>query len=150
MPLARALPRTLAAAAAMALLLSGCALAPVTDVSDEQARDRFIALVNAAQDAAGGDWQVQDDPSPRECTIPLWVTGSRIPALRTGPAPQDGLDDAAGRIQRHFTDLGMRTTVTEVGDVLEVRGETAAGELLLFRVSATAMTITGESECRPA
>lgn len=150
MPLARALPRTLAAAAATALLLSGCALAPVTDVSDEQARDRFIALVNAAQDAAGGDWQVQDDPSPRECTIPLWVTGSRIPALRTGPAPQDGLDDVAGRIQRHFTDSGMRTTVTEVGDVLEVRGETAAGELLLFRVSATAMTITGESECRPA
>lgn len=150
MPPARALPRTVAVLVAATLVLSGCALSPTTDVTDQQARDRFITLVNAAQEAAGGDWQVQDDPSPRECTIPLWVTGSRIPALRTGPAPRDGLDDAAGRMQRHFTDSGMRTTVTEVGDVVEVRGETAAGELLLFRVSATAMTITGESECRPA
>ena len=150
MPPARALPRTVASLVAAALLLSGCALSPTTDVTDQHARDRFITLVDAAQDAAGGRWQVKDDPSPRECTIPLWVTGARIPALRTGPAPGDGIEEAAGRMQRHFTDSGMRTTVSEIGDVVEVRAETPTGELLLFRVSETAMTITGESECRPA
>ncbi|MGY6496666.1 MAG: hypothetical protein ACXIUP_00400 [Microcella sp.] len=150
MPPARALSRSLATVAAAALLLSGCALAPTTDVTDQQARDRFIAHVDTAQGAAGGSWETKDDPSPRECTIPLWVTGARIPALRTGPAPADGLEAAAGRMQRHFTDAGMRTTVSEIGDVVEVRAETPAGELLLFRVSETAMTITGESECRPA
>jgi hypothetical protein len=145
----RALPRLTAPLAVTALLLGGCALSPSTDVTDQQARDRFISLVDAVQSAAGGTWSVQDDPSPRECTIPLWVPGERIPALRTGSAPADGIDMTAGRIHRHVTEQGMRATVSELADVVEVRAESAAGELLLFRVSDTAMTVTGESECRP-
>lgn len=147
----RALSRlaAVAAVAATALLASGCAIEPTTDVTDQEARDRFIALVDAAQEVAGGAWQSQDDPSPRECTIPLWVPGERIPALRTGEAPRGDIDAMVTRMEEHFTEQGLDTTVSDVGDVVEVRGESLAGELLLFRVSETAMTLSGESECRP-
>ncbi|HET8958580.1 MAG TPA: hypothetical protein VFM95_09020 [Microcella sp.] len=137
-------------AAAIALAVSGCSITPVTDVTDQQARDRFIALVDAAEDAAGGTWEVQDDPSQRECTIPLWVPGTRISALRTGPAPHSDVADVTARMEAHFEEAGLTVTVSDIGDVVEVRGESVAGELLLFRVSETAMTLSGESECRPA
>lgn len=146
----RARSSLLAVVAATALLASGCSITPITDVTDQEARDRFIALVDAAEDAAGGTWEVQDDPSPRECTIPLWVAGTRIPALRTGPAPHSDVADVTARMEAHFEESGLTVTVSDVGDVVEVRGESRAGELLLFRVSETAMTLSGESECRPA
>ena len=128
MPPARALPRIAALAALTALLMTGCALAPPTDVTDHEARDRFIALVDEAEQAAGGRWQVQDDPSPRECQIPLWVTGSRVPALRTGPAPVDGVAATAERMREHFEGAGMTVSVSDVADVVEVRAGLEEGE----------------------
>lgn len=135
-------------ACAIVLALAGCAVVPVSAGSDSEARERFLALLDDAQALVGGDWQVRDDPTPRECVIPLWVSGERYPALRIGDAPA-APSAAAERVERAWSDAGLRVTRTDVGDVVEVKGETADGELLVLRVSESASTLLGESECRP-
>jgi len=135
-------------AGAIVLALAGCAVVPVSAGSDSEARDRFLALLDDAQELVGGDWQVRDDPTPRECVVPLWVSGERYPALRIGDAPA-APSAAAERVERAWNDAGMRVTRTDVGNVIEVKGETADGELLVLRVSESASTLLGESECRP-
>lgn len=151
-------PRTAALAVlALSLLLSlpiavgGCAVLAPTPVTDEQARDRFLAVLDDAQALVGGDWTVMDDPTPRECVIPLWVAGERLPALRVGDAPAGvaGVADAAERVAQAWSTAGMRVTRTEIGEVVEVKGESTAGELIVLRVSEAASTLIGESECRP-
>jgi len=128
--------------------LAGCALHAPSAVEDEEARERFVALLDVTQSAAGGTWSVRDDPTPRQCIIPLWVTGERFPALRLADAPVSPAR-AADRVEEAWREHGLEVTVTEVSDVVELKGESAAGELLLFRASDSAMTLTGESECRP-
>lgn len=128
--------------------LSGCTLQAPSAVEDEEARERFVALLDDTQAAAGGSWSVQDDPTPRECTIPLWVTGERFPALRLAEAPASP-SRAADRVEEAWRAHDLEVTLTEVSDVIELKGESAQGELLLFRASDGAMTLTGESECRP-
>lgn len=140
--------RAAAVAVIAATALAGCAVAPVSVVSDAEARDRFVALVDDAQELVGGDWQVLDDPTPRECVIPLWVGGERYPALRIGDAPA-APSAAAERVEQAWSAAGFRVTRTDIGDVIEVKGETAHGELIVLRVSASASTLLGESECRP-
>jgi len=119
-----------------------------TPVTDLEARDRFSAVLDDAQQIVGGEWSVMDDPTSRECIIPLWVTGERYPALRIGEAPAS-VTTAADRIEEAWTDGGMRVTRTDIGDVVEVKGESADGELLILRLSESASTLLGESECRP-
>ena len=128
--------------------LAGCAVQDPTPVTDLEARDRFMTVLDEAQDLVGGDWDVRDDPTPRECVIPLWIPGERYPALRVGDAPAS-VSAAAERIEQAWNDAGMRVTRTDIGDVIEVKGESAEGELVVLRVSASASTLLGESECRP-
>ncbi len=136
------------ASSVLAGSVAGCAMVPVSAGSDSDARDRFLALVDETQTLVGGDWQVDDDPTPRECVIPLWVAGHRYPALRIGDAPA-APSAAAERVEQAWSADGIRVTRTDIGDVIEVKGETADGELLVLRVSASASTLLGESECRP-
>lgn len=145
-PGARTFAGTLAAVTTLALV--GCVVGPVSPGSDSDARDRFITLLDEAQRMIGGDWMVEDDPTPRECVVPLWVAGERYPALRIGDAPAAPAA-AAERVVQAWSAAGMTVTRTDVGDVIEVRGETSDGELLILRVSASASTLLGESECRP-
>ncbi|MER3387102.1 MAG: hypothetical protein RIC81_12415 [Microcella pacifica] len=128
--------------------LGGCTLQAPSGVEDEEARERFVALLDDTQAAAGGSWSVRDDPTPRECLIPLWVTGERFPALRLAEAPVSPAL-AADRVEEAWRAHDLEVTLTEVSDVIELKGESAQGELLLFRASDSAMTLTGESECRP-
>jgi hypothetical protein len=128
--------------------LAGCAVQDPTPVTDLEARDRFMTVLDEAQGLVGGDWDVRDDPTPRECVIPLWIPGERYPALRVGDAPAS-VAAAAERIEQAWNDAGMRVTRTDIGDVIEVKGESAEGELVVLRVSASASTLLGESECRP-
>lgn len=137
-----------AAVALATVALAGCAVVPVSSVSDSEARDRFLALLDDAQERVGGDWQVRDDPTPRECVIPLWVGGERYPALRIGDAPA-APSAAAERVEQAWSAAGIRVTRTDIGDVIEVKGETPDGELIVLRVSESASTLLGESECRP-
>ncbi|KQV24580.1 hypothetical protein ASC54_08585 [Yonghaparkia sp. Root332] len=136
--------------AAMLLLgLSGCALEGPSGVSDTEARDRFIAVIDEAQRTIGGDWQVDDDPTSRECTIPLWVGGHRYPALRIGEAPSS-VERTADAVEQAWRDDGMSVERQLVGDVVEVSATSEFGELFILRVSEGAATLQGESECRPA
>lgn len=139
---------TLAVAAVM-IGLSGCAVQASTPVTDLEARDRFLSVLDDAQQLVGGEWQTMDDPTPRACVIPIWIPGERYPALRLGDAPAS-VDAAADRVELAWSDAGMRVTRTAIGDVVEVKGESTEGELVVLRLSASASTLVGESECRPS
>ena len=119
-----------------------------TAVTDADAHDRFLGALDETQELVGGEWEVLDDPTPRECVIPLWVAGERYPALRLGDAPALA-SVAADRVESAWNEQGMRVTRTDIGDVIEVKGETTSGELLVLRFSESASTLLGESECRP-
>lgn len=135
--------------AALALLsLSGCALQSPSEVTDAEARDRFIAVLDEAQRTAGGSWDVQDDPTSRDCVVPLWVAGHRYPGLRVGDAPRS-VDRSADAVDQLWRDEGMTVERAVVGDVVEVKATSEFGELYVFRVSESASTLQGESECRP-
>jgi hypothetical protein len=138
----------LGAVALLTIGLSGCAVQQATPVTDAEAHDRFLAALDDTQSIVGGEWEVLDDPTPRECVIPLWVAGERYPALRLGEAPVLA-SRAADRVESAWNEQGMRVTRTDIGDVIEVKGESAEGELFVLRVSESASTLLGESECRP-
>lgn len=138
----------LCAIAGVTFGLSGCAVQQPTPVTNAEAHDRFLAALAETQSIVGGEWRVLDDPTSRECVIPLGVTGERYPALRLGEAPVLATV-AADRVESAWNEQGMRVTRTDIGDVIEVKGETTDGELLLLRVSESASTLLGESECRP-
>jgi hypothetical protein len=139
---------TLAAAAAVVFCLSGCVVAPGSGVTPDEARDRFIGVLDSTQEALGGSWENFDDPTARNCTIPLWVEGIRFPGLRLGAAP-DSPKTALETVEQHWDALDVASERTEVGDVTEVRGSSPTGDLFIFRANEDAMTLQGESECRP-
>jgi hypothetical protein len=142
--------RSMLAAAAVAVLsLSGCVVAQGSGVPAEEARERFIGVLDSTQDALGGGWDDRDDPTPRNCTIPLWVEGIRYPGLRLGDPPPDSPDAALDTVERHWERLEVASERAEIGDVTELRGSNPAGDLFIFRVSDEGMTLMGESECRP-
>ncbi len=134
---------------AATVLLAGCAVQPISSATDDEAHERFLALLDDTQGVIGGEWEVMDDPTPRECVIPLWVGGTRMPALRVGE-PASSPASAADLVAEEWEAQGIQVTRTDVGDVLEVKGETDDHELLVLRLSDSASTLLGESECRPA
>ncbi len=134
--------------AAVLVGVSGCALQSPSEVTDAEARDRFLAVIDETQQLVGGVWQVDDDPTPRGCTVPVWVAGERYPALRVSEDPRG--DGHADRVQQAWEDNGLEVDRSLVGDVVELKAESEFGEVYLFRVSEQAMTLQGESECRPA
>lgn len=147
----RTLVAVTAAVVAVGLIslgLTGCAVQQATPVTDAEAHDRFLIALDETQSIVGGEWQVLDDPTPRECVIPLWIAGQRYPALRVGDAPVL-VAVAADRVEAAWNEQGMKVTRTDIGEVTEVKGETSSGELLVLRISASASTLLGESECRP-
>lgn len=132
----------------IAAVLAGCAVQQPSSVTDDEARERFLTVIDDTQTLVGGEWTVMDDPTPRECIIPLWVSGERYPALRVGEAPRS-IAAAAERIEQVWATEGMTVTRTDIGDVVEVKGESDTGELVVLRLSDSASTLLGESECRP-
>jgi hypothetical protein len=138
----------LAALAVAVLCLPGCVVAQGSGVRPEEARDRFLGVLNSTQEALGGDWENRDDPTPRNCTVPLWVEGIRYPGLRLGDAPASP-EAALDTVERHWDKLDMASERTEVGSVTELRGSDPSGDLFIFRANSDAMTLMGESECRP-
>jgi hypothetical protein len=76
------------------------------------------------------------------------VEGIRYPGLRLGKAP-DSPSEALSTVEEHWETLEVTSERTEVGDVTELRGTNPAGDLFIFRANADAMTLQGESECRP-
>lgn len=131
------------------LALGGCSISAGSGLSPEAARDDLLAALDETQDALGGAWDNRDDPTPRGCVIPLFVEGQQYPALRVGPPPRDAAA-ALTVVADAWDERGYTVATTIVGDVTELQARTAVDALLVFRVSAEAMTLQGESECRPA
>ncbi len=128
--------------------LTGCVVAPGSGVTPDEARERFIGVLDSTQDALGGSWENSDDPTARNCTIPLWVEGIRYPGLRLGEAPGSPRE-ALDVVEEHWGTVQVTAERTEIGDVTELRGTNRSGDLFIFRANADAMTLMGESECRP-
>ena len=131
------------------LALGGCSLSASDDPTPAQARSELQEVLTATQDAVGGEWEVRDDPTPRGCVIPLWVEGERYPVLRIGSAPLDA-QAALAAVDRTWNEWGYEVDTIVVGEVTQLQGQSPADAVLIFRVSADAMTLQGESECRPA
>ncbi|MFC0678571.1 hypothetical protein ACFFGH_12045 [Lysobacter korlensis] len=138
----------LAAVAAAVLSLTGCVMAPGSGVTPDEARERFIGILDSTQEALGGSWENVDDPTARNCTIPLWVDGVRYPGLRLGEAPESPMH-ALRTVEDHWDALEVSSERTKVGEVTELRGTNPSGDLFIFRANQAAMTLQGESECRP-
>jgi hypothetical protein len=130
------------------IALGGCAIQPGSGLSASQARVQFYSLLDKTQAAVGGTWDVHDDPTARGCVIPLWVEGVKFPGLRIGPAPRDPVA-AANEVDASWTALGLKVDRTRVGQIIQLQARTDENGLLTFRASELAMTLSGESECRP-
>ena len=112
-----------------------------------QAREEFFALIDATQQLAGGTWEVQDDPSTRGCELPDGGLGRTFSALRLAPPPTAPIADP---IADAWDDLGYSVARTDIGPVSQLVATGDGSEILILRVSDRAMTLQGESECRPA
>ena len=137
-------------ASALALVaLGGCSMQPLSGLSASQARVQFYSVLDETQAAVGGAWDVLDDPTARGCVIPLWFEGEKFPGLRIGPAPRDP-QASANEVFATWTDWGYRVERSRIGPVIQLQGTSPDEGLLVFRASETAMTLQGESECRPS
>jgi len=128
--------------------LSGCTAGNSGGESAESARDRLYGLLDETQVVLGGTWENQDDPTSRGCVIPLFTEGEMYPALRVGTPPAR-VADAVASVTTLWRTRGYTVDEAAIDTVREVQAEGANGEIAILRVSAEAMTLHGESECRP-
>jgi hypothetical protein len=129
--------------------LSGCTSAETGGETAESARDRLYADLDETQRLLGGVWDIQDDPTSRGCTIAAFSEGELYPALRVGPPPGD-VAAAVASVTALWRTLGYTVDEGVIDTVREVQGERGDSEIAIFRASAEAMTLHGESECRTA
>ena len=128
--------------------LSGCTAGNSGGGSAESARDRLYGLLDETQVVLGGTWENQDDPTSRGCVIPLFTEGEMYPALRVGTPPAR-VADAVASVTTLWRTRGYTVDEAAIDTVREVQAEGDNGEIAILRVSAEAMTLHGESECRP-
>lgn len=132
------------------LLLGSCmvrgqvATAPDASTSAE-ARADLYATLDDTQNLIGGDWTNQDDPNSLACEFG-GTAGRTYSALRVA-AP---VADPSAAVEAAWVSAGYTVESTEIGPVSQLVGEASGHALLIFRLSDRAMTLQGESECRPA
>jgi hypothetical protein len=129
-------------------LVTACAADDASGETPEGARDRLYNTLDDTQGVLGGSWDNQDDPTSRGCVIPLWTDGELYPALRVGPPPIN-VARAVESAATLWRTLGYTVEEAEINTVVELQGSGAHGEVAILRVSNDAMTLHGESECRP-
>jgi hypothetical protein len=137
----------LVAAGGIAALM-GCAPASGTAESPGSARDRLYRVLDETQVALGGTWDNQDDPTSRGCVIPPFTEGELYPALRVGPPPPD-VASVVNTVTALWRSRGYSVDETPIDTVFELQATGGSGEIAILRVSPDAMTLHGESECRP-
>lgn len=130
-------------------LLGGCGVQPLPGVSAEQAQLQFFSALDSTQELVGGVWENQDDPIARGCVLPVWSEGISFPALRTSDGPRDP-DAIASSVVDAWSGWGYDVERVDIGSVIQLLGTTPQHEVIIFRVNERAMTLQGESECRPA
>ncbi|MCU1439610.1 MAG: transketolase central region [Rhodoglobus sp.] len=130
------------------LALGGCAITAGSGLSSHEARGELYAVLDQTEETVGGVWKNQDDPTARGCVIPLWIEGEMFPGLRIGSPPRD-MTSTLETVEQAWSKWGYRVEQSRIGEVVELQGRNSVHELLVFRVSEDAMTLQGESECRP-
>lgn len=138
-------PRALALL--LVLPLAGCAVPAAWGMTADDARTHLVRAVDDTEDVVGGLWQDSDDPVPRGCIPSPWTTGERSSALRIG-TPSEDPRAAADLVDAEWRSWGYEVSRLALESVVEVQGR-FGGELLIFRASEFAMSLQGESECRP-
>jgi hypothetical protein len=128
--------------------MSGCVVAPGSGLTPDEARVELYEALDSTQELLGGEWENRDDPTARGCLIPLWVEGQHFPGLRLGSAPDD-IAAAVTEVTEAWVEWGYRVEQTVIGKATELQGRDSVGELIIFRITSDAMTLQGESECRP-
>ncbi len=124
------------------LLLGSC----MTPPAETGATADFFAVIDATQDLAGGQWDVQDDPTSRGCVLPDGTEGETFSALRISVMPAVVLNSVAAA----WEDYGYSVDRESIGPVNQLVATNSTSEVLIFRVSDRAMTLQGESECQPS
>ncbi len=130
-------------------VMGGCVMQPVTGMSIEQPQTQFFSVLEQTEVLIGGEWDNRDDPTPRGCVIALGIEGESFPALRFGEPPRQ-VDSTLAAIAVAWTDFGYTVDMVDIGPVVQLSGTRGADELVVVRASDLAITLQGESECRPA
>ena len=114
-----------------------------------EARAALAEVLDETQDLAGGTWTTRDDASPRSCAVQWGLSGDTYALLRISTAPTDSR--VADGVQRTWERWGYTVARSEVGPVSQLVGTLSpTAEVMVFRVSERAMTLQGESACRPS
>ncbi|CAN5152912.1 hypothetical protein BH11ACT5_BH11ACT5_05630 [soil metagenome] len=132
------------------LLLGSCMTRGQADAAQDapslaEARSALYSTLDDTQELIGGDWTTLDDPNSRGCILGD-VAGRTFSALRTA-AP---VADPSAAVAAAWEDAGFTVETTAIGPVSQLVGTSDGAALLIFRLSDRAMTLQGESECRPA
>ena len=132
------------------LLLGSCMTRAQADAAQDapslaEARSALYSTLDETQELIGGVWSNLDDPDSRGCIIGD-DAGRTFSALRTAHP----VADPSAAVAAAWEDAGYTVESTEIGPVSQLIGTNAGAALLIFRLSDRAMTLQGESECRPA
>lgn len=144
-----------AAAAAIALLLTGCApqsppTPEVPTMTLEESKQQLLDIFDAAVAAAGGEWDLKTDRVPSTCSFASGEEGEMYSLVGAGPGAPDPAA-AAAAVAAAWRDLGydVRTREAEFG-VVEVRYERdEAGLYFAFGANDRATDLDGTSPCVP-
>ena len=138
---------------AVATLMTGCAAPADTGPVDSpvQSQAKLLAMLDEAQELAGGEWESRDSPSPVSCALPgsgddgVTFSGRRE---RSGP----GLDETEiVAIADQFVEQGFEVGRAEIGPFTNVRGVMPGNEALyvLLEAGSTITTLSGQAACVP-
>jgi hypothetical protein len=140
----KALAFTAVVAAAVVAGLSGCAISSETVHS----RASFYEFLDTTQSLVGGDWDSQDDPTPRGCELSIWGQGHTYPGLRIGSSPSSQ-SHALAAVRSSWELVGFAVEQSSIGQSIELKGVGDRGEMVFFRVGSGGMTLSGTSACAP-
>lgn len=115
-------------------------------MSAEQLRDRFEALVEQTQAAAGGEFEVRDPTESLVCDLPDGGEGKSYLFHRSGPAPAD-VDAAVRAVRELWERRGYSVEQSVVGPVVELTARTEDDAPIVFGASEHASDVGGESGC---
>lgn len=122
-----------------------------------EARAELDAVLTAAQNAVGGEWEMADSGA-EACTLPSGDTGARYVLARYGAGlPNDTLQPAVDTIVAVLTDAEFPPTVstrTESGvEVTEIgypeTGKGVDGLFIEVNISENRSSVLGQTRCVP-
>ena len=143
----------LAAALGLSVALAGCSSAPADPASadsPQQTQSALVALLDEAQQTAGGTWDVQDSPSPDPCELPgSGDEGVTFTGQRTLDAGLD--EDALLAVADLLESEGFEVGRAAVGRSENVRGVMPGNQafFVLLESGDTVATLSGQAACVP-